>query len=279
MFQLGYNTNGFICHSLDSTLEIISTLGYKCAAITIDHHVLNPWDAAIENHLAHTKKLLDQFSLSCVVETGARFLLNPRIKHEPTLISTDSDGRKLRLKFLKKAIDFAVILESKAVSFWSGIKPDHVDDKTAWHWLVSGCNELSTYAENHGVSLAFEPEPGMMISTLSEYQKLKEEVSTDFFGLTLDLGHAFLTEDISVGDCIRKYRYLIKNIHIEDMKKELHEHLFFGEGDMDFSEIFAALKATEYDGPINVELSRHSHNAVEVAQKTKTFLLQVIDNQ
>ena len=71
------------------------------------------------------------------------------------------------------------------------------------------------------------------------------------------------------------FRHDIRNIHIEDMKKGKHEHLFFGEGDMNFPEIFYALKETGYDGPINVELSRHSHNAVEVAKKARDFLLKI----
>ncbi len=46
----------------------------------------------------------------------------------------------------------------------------------------------------------------------------------------------------------------------------------FGEGDMNFPPIIEALRNTNYAGPIHVELSRHSHNAVEVARKSFQFL-------
>ncbi|MBE9571000.1 MAG: sugar phosphate isomerase/epimerase [Proteobacteria bacterium] len=275
MFLLGYNTNGFNCHCLKSTLEIIAGLGYRCVAITLDHCALNPYQPDLEQEIESVKGMLKQYDLSCVIETGARFLLDPWHKHEPTLISGESKRRKYRLDFLKKAVNIGAKLDAKAISFWSGKKSENVDDENAWKWLVSGCRELSACAEKQGIPLAFEPEPGMFIETLYEYQKLKKDVGNDIFGLTLDLGHAFLTEKAAVGESIRMFRHDIKNIHIEDMKKGKHEHLFFGEGDMNFPEIFHALKETSYNGPVNVELSRHSHDAVEVAKKARDFLLRI----
>ena len=103
----------------------------------------------------------------------------------------------------------------------------------------------------------------------------KAKVANDIFGLTLDLGHAFLTEKQSVADCIEKFAPEINNIHIEDMQKGRHEHLFFGQGDIDFEKIFKALKTSGYQGQVNVELSRHSHNAVETARKAKAFLSRI----
>ena len=90
MFRLGYNTNGFNCHSLESALEVISSLGYQGAAITLDNYILNPWSSDLNSELDLVERRLNQYSLSCVIETGARFLLNPRHKHEPTPISNDA---------------------------------------------------------------------------------------------------------------------------------------------------------------------------------------------
>jgi len=40
----------------------------------------------------------------------------------------------------------------------------------AWNWLIAGCAELSEYAGRYGIALAFEPEPGMFIENLTQYQ-------------------------------------------------------------------------------------------------------------
>ena len=272
MFRLGYNTNGFNCHSLESALEVISSLGYEGVAITLDNYILNPWNSDLNTELDLVERSLNQYSLSCVIETGARFLLNPRHKHEPTLISNDAEGRKTRLKFLKKALIIAGRLNAEALSFWSGKKQDTVNDRTAWKWLITGCRALSNDAEKFKVPLAFEPEPGMFIENLSQFKKLKQQVGHGLFCLTLDVGHTFLTEKIPPGECIRQFRKDIKNIHIEDMKKQAHQHLFFGEGEIDFEDIFKALKDISYKGLLNVELSRHSHDAVNVAKQSYAFL-------
>jgi len=205
------------------------------------------------------------------VETGARFLLYPRVKHEPTLISKSMEKRKLRIKFIEKCLYIAAALESDAVSIWSGVKKTDIDEARAWDWLISGCSALSARAADYGVNLAFEPEPGMFVENMDQYQALKERVNHDFFKLTLDLGHAFITER-SVCETIKTYKNDIVNIHLEDMKKNKHDHLFFGEGDMDFKDIFHTLNDIKYRGQVNIELSRHSHNAVKTAQNAFGFI-------
>jgi sugar phosphate isomerase/epimerase len=272
VLRLGYNTNGFNCHSLDSALEIISGTGYRGVAITLDNYILNPWDPELSRKLERTAENLKRLSLSCVVETGSRYLLNPWKKHDPTLISRDPEGRKARLDFLKKALEIAVRLNAEALSFWSGRKQDGVHDAEAWEWLIAGCREISVDAEKYAIPIAFEPEPGMFVENVSQYLHLKEAVESNLFRLTLDVGHVFLTEEISVGECIRKFKDDIRNIHIEDMKKPIHHHLFFGEGEMDFADIFQSLKSVKCKSLINVELSRHSHKAVDAAKAAFDFL-------
>ena len=276
MFRLGYNTNGFNCHSIEAALEIISGLGYGGVAITLDNYILNPWGPDLDRQLGLTKAILNKHSLACTIETGARFLLDPRRKHEPTLISADAAGREIRLNFLKRALDIAARLDAEALSFWSGIRHDDLKAADAWDWLVAGCRELSEYAGQHGIPLAFEPEPGMFIENLTQYKKLEKLVADPLFGLTLDVGHAFLTEDNCLAQCIRDYSHSLKNIHLEDMKKGDHKHLQFGEGEIDFSAVFDALKEIKYAGLINVELSRHSSNAVKAAEQAFDYLASFI---
>ncbi len=270
--QLGYNTNGFAHHRLVDAIEIIGRLGYGCVAITLDHYALDPWCLDLPNEIGTVKTQLAEFGLSCVIETGARYLLDPWRKHEPTLLSHGVENRRHRLEFLKRAIDIAVALDAAAVSFWSGVKPADAADACAWERLVQGCHELADYAELKDMTLGFEPEPGMFIETLNGYGRLKSQVASPAFKLTLDVGHVLITEKVSVDACIRQFREEIVNIHLEDMKKERHAHLFFGEGEIGFDSVLKALDDIRYTGPICVELSRHSHQAVETAQSAIQFL-------
>src|SRR5271154_3930716 len=103
----GYNTNGFAHHRLEDAVEILAALGYRSVAITLDHHALDPFDSEIHSQSERLHKLLDRFGLHCVVETGARFLLDPWRKHQPTLLDSKPEGRERRIDFLNRAIDIA----------------------------------------------------------------------------------------------------------------------------------------------------------------------------
>ena len=85
-----------------------------------------------------------------------------------------------------------------------------------------------------------------------------------------------MTEDNSPADCIRTFGPSIQNIHLEDMKKGEHKHLQFGDGEIAFSEVFNALKDIDYTGLINVELSRHSRNAVQAAAQAFSYLTKYL---
>src|SRR5438309_1220956 len=117
---LGYNTNGFAHHRLADALRILADLGYGSVAITLDHGALDPFDRHLSVELDHIGDLLDKLQLRCVIETGARFLLDPCRKHQPTLVSAVSAERERRLDFLRRSVDIARNLRADAVSFWSG---------------------------------------------------------------------------------------------------------------------------------------------------------------
>jgi sugar phosphate isomerase/epimerase len=272
MYRLGYNTNGFKGHPLPIAIEILADLGYRSVAITIDHHAINPWAADIDLQLNAVKRLLHRKQIGCVIETGAGFLLDPWRKHQPSLISANRKGRAQRMDFLKKAINLAAQLDADAVSFWAGQPVQGVACDQAWAWLVHGCGELCDHAATQDVALALEPEPGMLVETLADYDRLKSDVNNTRLGLALDLGHAHLTEACSLAATIQTYSADIRTIHIEDMRRPVHEHLMFGEGEIDFIPIFKALEVSGYTGSACVELSRHSHDAINAAQKAISFL-------
>lgn len=275
---LGYNTNGLAHHRLIDAIGLLAAEGYKSVAITIDAGALDPYgdSRTSDDQIHHVRSTLDSFGLSRVVETGARYLLNPNKKHDPTLMDPDEERRTIRVDFLLKAIDLSAALGAEAVSFWSGILPDDVSEEAAMERLAKALKPVIEYAESRSVRLAFEPEPGMFIDTFERFAKLDERINHPLFDLTVDLGHVHCIEEGSVADHIRRWGPRIANIHIEDMKKGVHEHLMFGEGTMDFPPIFEALREVGYTRGVNVELSRHSHMAVEAVRKAREFLAPML---
>jgi L-ribulose-5-phosphate 3-epimerase len=270
--RLGYNTNGFAHHRLEDALMILAELGYQSVALTLDVHHLDPLAADLPRRAAALRELLGKLGLRYVVETGARFLLDSRRKHQPTLVSAAPVERKQRVDFLQRAVDAAHLLGSDVVSFWSGAPVDEPGDDVLWHRLTEGCVQLADYAAGRQVRLGFEPEPGMFVDTMPRYQELRQRVARDNFALTLDIGHLHCQSETPIANVIRKFGNEICNVHIEDMRRGVHDHLMFGEGEIDFPPVLAALAEVGYQGGVHVELSRHSHDAVNAARRALTFL-------
>jgi L-ribulose-5-phosphate 3-epimerase len=271
---LGYNTNGLAHHRLLDAIDLLADEGYRSIAITLDAAALDPFQDAssLSREVATVRAALDRHGLKCVIETGARYLLNPRKKHDPTLMDPAPARRALRVDFLWRAIDLARSLQADAVSLWSGAPPTPIDPDAGLDHLALALRPVIHHAEKAGMFLAFEPEPGMFIDTLARFSQLDDLIRHPLFQLTLDLGHLHCMREGDIPSIIRLWHSRIRNIHIEDMRADSHEHMLFGAGTMDFPAIFAALRDVAYDRGIHVELSRHSHMAVEAVRTAAAFL-------
>lgn len=275
---LGYNTNGFAHHSLEQAIEVLASIGYRAVALTIDHGALNPLDGRNAQQLSVIGGLLKRHRMTAVIETGCRYLLDAHAKHEPTLVSAGEEKRAERIAFYRYAIDVAQQLEAACVSLWSGAVHDDADEPTALTRLTGALREVLDYAQQRGVVIGFEPEPGMLIGTLLAYDQLQEAMDRpELLRLTLDVGHLHCQNETPIDSYIKRYADEIANVHIEDMRAGVHEHLMFGEGEIDFPPIIAALSEIAYNGPLTVELSRHSHMAPAAARQAYQFLTPLID--
>jgi L-ribulose-5-phosphate 3-epimerase len=268
--RFAYGTNGFAGHSLDDALAVLADLGYQGVALTLDHHHLSPFTPGLARRIAALSTRLQALGLATVIETGARYLLDPWRKHAPTLLDDDPQRR---LDLLDRAVRICADLGSEAVSLWSGIRPESLPPRVAWERLIEGCAQVVASAERHGVVLGFEPEPGMLVDTLDGFDRLRRLLGgPPQLGLTLDIGHCRCLEDAPVVHCVRRAAPHLVNVQIDDMRRGVHDHLEFGEGEIDFPPVLDALAESGYRGLVGVELPRHSHAAPEVARRSLAFL-------
>ncbi|MFJ7243419.1 EboA domain-containing protein [Kitasatospora sp. NPDC098652] len=271
--RFGYGTNGLTDHRLDEALELIAGLGYTGVALTLDHGHLDPYARDLPGALARVRRKLTALDLGLVVETGARYLLDPWRKHAPTLVDADPGGRARRLDLLQRGIRIAADLEAEVLSFWSGAPEPGTSHEHACQFLVDGCAALVETARSVGVQLGFEPEPGMLVPDLDGYERLRAALGGPAaFGLTLDIGHCRCLEPASPAECVRRAAPWLVNVQIEDMRRGVHEHLEFGEGEIDFPPVLAALSEVGYRGLVAVELPRHGHSGPLTALRSLTAL-------
>ena len=250
-----YHTSGLITHPLPIALSMIAEAGYGGAAITIDHHQLPPGSTGAE--LADCRSRLETLGLSAVLETGARYLLDPWRKHAPALVDEDS-GPRLRL--IERALEMASALGAPVVSCWSGVAPAGAGRAVLRERLLRALAPLAEQAQARGIRLGLEPEPGMFVETIADYLDIEAALDSPALGLTLDLGHLLVTGEAEPPAAITEQARRLVHVHIEDMRRGVHEHLPLGEGDLPLAETLAALRSSGYRGQAALELSRNIHD-------------------
>ncbi|MBB4077819.1 sugar phosphate isomerase/epimerase [Lewinella aquimaris] len=272
--RYAYNTNGCAHHRLPDALDLIAAAGYDGVALTLDWHHLDPLAADWERRTVEVRSHLRSLGLDCVIETGARYLLRPGEKHEPTLINPDPAGRAVRVDFLRRAIDIAKMLEAETVSFWAGVKQSGLDDELALTYLGDAVTKLAEYAIEQGVDISLEPEPGMLIETNADYLSLLERypVLKDKVKLALDLGHVWVTGEEEPAQAVHRFADRLGTVSIEGMNRGVHHHLPLHEGDMPIAPLVDALRAVHFDRLVCVELSRESPRAHLAIPQSIAFL-------
>lgn len=258
---LGYNTNGLANHRLEEGLRLLNDHGYEAVALTLDVQHLDPYRATARE-VSAVGTLLDELGLVCVIETGARFLLDPAHKHEPSLMTREQGGRERRLDFYRRAAAIGQDLGARVLCFWAGVDPQP-EGTASLRWLEEGAAQTCQLVREAGLTPALEPEPGMAVETVAQFLALRKRLGETAPALCLDVGHLYVTGEGEPADVIPAVAPFLAQVHLEDMRRGVHEHLLPGQGEVDFAEVRQALTAARYQGPVCFELSRHGHMAPE----------------
>lgn len=285
--RLGYNTNGFPQHRLTDVVAILAELGYDGIAVTPDVLQLDPFTSTGADVDAVASACRDA-GLAVAVETGARFVLDPRRKHQPTLLDDDAGERERRLDMLRRCLDLAARLGAETFSFWAGTPLDGLPARSAptGRRLAPGASEpvgagsrdelldrlcagtvaLLDHAAGGDVRVCFEPEPGMLVASLAELDGFLSRLGRDDLAVMLDVGHVPVTESITPAEAIHRLAPRLGGLQLDDSAGGLHEHLLPGDGEIDFATVIAAASEVGFTGLASLELPRHGHDPVRTAR-------------
>ena len=271
--RIGFSTNSIGDVDPLDAVPALRDLGYRSLALTLDHHTLHPGVSDLPWRVGRWRSALAAAGMACVIETGARHLLDPRVKHEPTLVTASREDRARRVEFTQGAIDIAADLGAGCVSLWSGVARDAADAETIWARLVDGLGPIHDHAARRGVVLGFEPEPGMFIDTLARSGELLDRLGRpDHLRLTVDTGHLECMGERPAADVLAPWLDRVVNVHVDDMLACRHEHLPLGAGDVDFRDVLGALAVAGYRGGLHVELPRQAHRWLDTARESAGYL-------
>ena len=268
--RYAYNTNGLAHHRLTDALHLLADAGYGGVALTLDVQHLDPFADDAAEQAERVRALCERLGLGVVVETGARFLMDPRDKHEPTLVTASAEGRARRLDFLRRCCDLAEVLGAEAVSFWAGVPKPGVDHDQAHGWVVDGVRALVDTHGGRSYALAVEPEPGMLVEDCDDWAALAHDV--EGIALALDTGHCIVSGAYAPDEAVRAFAPHLGTVAVEGMRRGVHEHLPLDEGDVDLPAVLHALREVGYQRLVTLELSRDSHRAHQLVPASLAHL-------
>jgi len=269
-----YNTNGLAHHRLDDAIDLLADLGYGGIALTPDVGHLDPRDAT-PAEVERIGARIRSRGLRVTIQTGARFVLDPRRKHKPDFLDPDPEARAARMRFLERCMDIGRDLGAGVVSFWSGTAEPRQSAVELTQRLVEGCRGVADAAAARGMVAAFEPEPGMFVATVRDWVLLRNSANHPALRLALDVGHVHCNREGDPAWVVRSSAAELADVQIEDMREGEHVHRPFGEGTLDPAPVLFALREMRYRGPVVVELSRDSHRAPEVARAAIDLLRRI----
>jgi sugar phosphate isomerase/epimerase len=278
MIKLAFSTNAFKKNTVEEAIDSIAAAGYSGVELMADvPHIYPPSvDSAARMKIKHRIESagmrvsnINAFTLFALGDT-----------YHPTWIEEDERKRELRIEHTMACLELAGEMECQTVSVQPGgpLIGTGMDRATAEQRFADGLGRLIPLAERLKVTLAVEPEPGLLIQTAAEYLEFKRKhfKNEPAIRMNCDIGHLFCVEE-DPAEVIRTMPGEIAHLHLEDIgENRVHQHLAPGKGAINFRSIFSALREMDYSGWATVELYPYETTAAEVAKKAFEYLSPIV---
>ena len=172
------------------------------------------------------------------------------------LSSLEAEERANAESYLKWMIEAAAELEAGPVTgpMYSAVGKarleDPADREREWQFAVSGLKAMCKYAAEHDVRLAFEPLNRFetdLVNVVEQGLQLIADVGESNLGLHIDTFHMHL-EEKDPAAAIRKAGDRVFHVHACENDRGVP-----GTGQVDWDEIFKALREINYQGIVSIE--------------------------
>jgi sugar phosphate isomerase/epimerase len=272
--RLAFSTNAYKSSTFEEAVASIARLGYAGCEVMADQPHLVPTELGDAGRRRVAATLVDRRLACSNVNAFTGFFAGDT--YRPTWINGDVEARQTRIRHTLASIELAAELQAPTVSLQPGGPTinEHCSPAEAAGRFADGLHEVLPRAQELGVTLAVEPEPGLLLESAAEYLAFKRQffVGEPRIKMNCDLGHAFCVGE-NPATLIREHPEEIAHVHLEDIAaSRVHQHLVPGDGALDFPGIFAALEEINYGGWVTVELYPFEDDAEAVARRALDHL-------
>lgn len=292
--KLAFSTNAFKKYSLKESIRLIREIGYDGVEILCDiphayppcldeDDILSIQESISKNNIEISN--LNAFTLYAITDV-----------YHPSWIESDNQLRDLRIQHTINCLRLAKKIGAKNISTEPG-GPIEVGNKnnnnsknntnsksssTSYdlealqEFFIKGIVRSSKVAEEYGVKILVEPEPGLLIENSEQFLRFIKNINSDCVGLNFDMGHFFCVREDPAA-LIYNLAEHIGHFHLADIAHtRVHNHLIPGQGAVDFLSIFQAISEINYQGFITVELYPYQDDPVYAAKVSHKYLTNII---
>jgi len=278
MINLAFSTNAFKRNSLEQAIDAIAAAGFAGVELMAD--VPHAYPSSL-NSAARAALLQRIESHSMTVSNINAFtLFADGDTYHPTWIEPDCSRQKLRIDHTIQCLKLAREMKTRTISIQPGgpLIGMGLSRAAASGRFAAALKQVLPIAQRLEITIAIEPEPGLLIQTAVEYLEFKTAYfrKESHIRMNCDIGHLFCVGE-DPGEVIRSMPREIAHIHLEDIgTNRVHQHLAPGKGAIDFRSIFAALHEIGYAGWVTVELYPYEMTAAQVAQQAMKYLRPIV---
>ncbi|WP_214370692.1 sugar phosphate isomerase/epimerase family protein [Pseudonocardia sp. H11422] len=201
------------------------------------------------------RELFTETGLSLVsVYTGANFVYREILPDE--------------LHRVRRAAALAATFGAEQLVVGGGARRAAGTPESDYDRLAEALDTVTGIAEEHGLSACYHPHLTTIVESPVEVEKI---MSRSRIGFCPDTAHLAA----GGGDpaaLIRRYPDRIRHVHLKDLRRDPFTFLPLGEGEIDFTDVLAAVREVGYDSWLIVELDSYDGDPAEAARISKTFL-------
>lgn len=290
--RLAYSANAYLRCDAHEAARRIAALGYTGIELMADAPHL--WPAATTDaQLDALRRTLDRAGLAISNVNAFMMQAVGDERHpywHPSWIEPDASLRRVRVEHTIAALRMAAKLGAPSITTepggplesggpheGSGSLKEGMSREWAMDTFVAGLSEALRVAEDVGVRLLVEPEPGLLIENVAQTLELCGRVRSPAFGVNFDIGHMYCVSE-PLADAVAALAAHVRHYHVEDIAaSRVHEHLVPGRGAIDFAPVLQAVRRTGYEGWITVELYPYIDDPDAAGAEARAHLLPLTE--
>ena len=270
-----YSTNAFVKFSLLDSITAIADLGFGGVEILADRPHLYPPDYS-DIEIQNLRKALDAASLK-VTNLNSFTLFAVGDTYLPSWIEPEAGRREVRIQHTLDCLRSAAALNCPHISVPPGGPLDGQDASQAMAEFHRGLERVVPLAEELGISILVEPEPGLMIENTGQFKAMMTDVRSKAIGINFDIGHFYCANEDPLAAFETLFEW-VGHVHLEDIPaSRVHQHLIPGQGVLDFEAIFERMVSLGYSGDISLELYPYVDMPVEAGRQSLAYLQPIFE--